>query len=716
MRGSMSTPEGRRIRWVRSRRTRGACTTCTATCGSGARTGSGIGTTPRRRWTIPRVRQEARTGCTGAAVGATTRPTAGRRTATGTTLATATRTTASASRGQYALLKACPSSPAKSGEEHRLGPPQSQAVPPPRPDTPTRAPIPRLARQAYGPRPTVGRRPIRCEQSQGTSDRLGRVSWTPVVLTNSIGMKLVLIPPGEFEMIAAADQKGARVRITKPFYLGQCEVTQEQYQLVAGRNPSYFKGEPALPVESVSWTEAAVFCGKLSGLPDAQTTGALYRLPTEAEWEYACRAGTTPRENVGEYAPEALSQYVWWKGNAQGRTHGVAQLRPERVEPVRHAGQRDGMGGRLVVRRVLRQSSPGGSNRSSVRHRPSRAWPRLSPRRGRGLLPVAVARPHGSQWAFERRRFPCCHIGVPLDRSERRSGTNSSVSPKVVRRKRRGKLGQSDARRDSHVPARHLPAGWIAGVGTCEVFGRQRLKSWPPPANSGGELRSWKERNHAMVVSACSRTDPLGVAAAAAAGLLNAEEKASVPDAGALEAAQKAASELFGGRFRSARTAADKAAVAAEMIEAALKLQDGSADQYVLLKIAREIASGAGEAAAALEAAEEQAERFDVPAAKLKAETLLAAAHQAKATAQHKAVAEAALQLVGNWTDASEIELPLSVCEAGRSAAQKARQFELVKELAAKADDLKKQRKAAPGISRGAGRHGQETPSSRPRT
>ena len=174
-----------------------------------------------------------------------------------------------------------------------------------------------------------------------------------------------------------------------------------------------------------------------------------------------------------------------------------------------------------------------------------------------------------------------------------------------------------------------------------------------------------------------------------------AQQKAPVPDAGALAAAQKAASELFGTRFRSAKTAADKAAVAGEMIEAALKLQDGSTDQYVLLKIAREIASGVGDAATALQAAEEQAKRFDVPAARLKAETLLAAIRQAKATAQHKAVAEAALQLVGGWTDASEIELPLSVCEAGRSAAQKSRQFELVKELAAKADDLKKQRKAA---------------------
>ena len=183
----------------------------------------------------------------------------------------------------------------------------------------------------------------------------------------------------------------------------------------------------------------------------------------------------------------------------------------------------------------------------------------------------------------------------------------------------------------------------------------------------------------------------LSLTATAAAGESNAPQKAPVPEGAALEASQKAAGELYGDRFRSAKTLADKTAVAADMIEAALQLQDGSADQYVLLKIARQIAAGAGDAATALQAAEKQAERFDVSAAKLKAETLLTAAREATATAQHKAVAEATLPVVGNLADADEIELALDVCEAGRAAAAKSRQFALVKELAAKADDLKKQ-------------------------
>jgi len=180
-----------------------------------------------------------------------------------------------------------------------------------------------------------------------------------------------------------------------------------------------------------------------------------------------------------------------------------------------------------------------------------------------------------------------------------------------------------------------------------------------------------------------------------AAGQATAQQKAPVPEGAALEASQKAAADLYGDRFRSAKTLADKTAVAADMIEAALQLQDGSADQYVLLKIALQIAAGAGDAATALRAAEKQAERFDVSAAKLKADTLLTAAREATATAQHKAVAEATLPIVGNLTDADEIELALEVCEAGRAAASKSRQFALVKELAAKADDLKKQQAAS---------------------
>jgi formylglycine-generating enzyme required for sulfatase activity len=150
----------------------------------------------------------------------------------------------------------------------------------------------------------------------------------PVEITNSIGMRFVLIPPGEFEFLPKWDGDGPRVKITKAFYLGQYEVTQEQYFRIMGNNPSEFQGESTRPVEMVRWTWTADFCQRLSLLPRERALGAVYRLPTEAEWEYACRAGANPREQVGEYASGVLGQYAWHKENSNGQTHPVGQLRP----------------------------------------------------------------------------------------------------------------------------------------------------------------------------------------------------------------------------------------------------------------------------------------------------------------------------------------------------------------------------------------------------
>ena len=104
------------------------------------------------------------------------------------------------------------------------------------------------------------------------------------------------------------------------------EVTQEQYERVMGKNPSRFKG-PQLPVERVSWKAAVSFCTKLSAFPEEQAAGRTYRLPTEAEWEYACRAGSTTDFCFGD-AEWGLDDYAWYEDNSDHRTHPVGQKRP----------------------------------------------------------------------------------------------------------------------------------------------------------------------------------------------------------------------------------------------------------------------------------------------------------------------------------------------------------------------------------------------------
>ena len=104
------------------------------------------------------------------------------------------------------------------------------------------------------------------------------------------------------------------------------EVTQEQYQKVMGTNPSEFKG-PQNPVETVSWADAVEFCRKLSAMPAEKTAGHVYRLPTEAEWEYACRSGTTTAYGFGDDASR-LGDYGWFGGNSDSSTHPVGEKKP----------------------------------------------------------------------------------------------------------------------------------------------------------------------------------------------------------------------------------------------------------------------------------------------------------------------------------------------------------------------------------------------------
>ena len=122
------------------------------------------------------------------------------------------------------------------------------------------------------------------------------------IITNTLGMKFAWIPPGTFMMGSPTNEASRqdnetphKVTLTRCFYLGVHLVTQEQWQAVMGNNPSHFKGEKNLPVEQVSWDDCQKFIEKLRAKDKKP-----YRLPTEAEWEYACRAGTTTPFHFGK--------------------------------------------------------------------------------------------------------------------------------------------------------------------------------------------------------------------------------------------------------------------------------------------------------------------------------------------------------------------------------------------------------------------------------
>jgi formylglycine-generating enzyme required for sulfatase activity len=132
---------------------------------------------------------------------------------------------------------------------------------------------------------------------------------------------------------AEAQEKPCRlVRLTKPFYLACWPTTQAEYRAAIGKSPSHFSREQGwteegptdrFPVECVTWQDAEEFCRRLSDLPEEKSAGRAYRLPTEAEWEYACRAGTTTRFWFGD-EDEALSSYAWYEENSGGRIQAVA--------------------------------------------------------------------------------------------------------------------------------------------------------------------------------------------------------------------------------------------------------------------------------------------------------------------------------------------------------------------------------------------------------
>ena len=167
-----------------------------------------------------------------------------------------------------------------------------------------------------------------------TAKALGLPIENDVDLGGGAMLRLVLVPAGRFIMGSPfsepwrdtgglGDETRHEVTITRPYYLGKYELTQRQWQAVMGNNPSMFRGARN-PVETVGWVDANAFCARASA-----KLGLTIRLPTEAEWEFASRAGTTKMFGESDKL-DALNAAGWYGGNSGPRLHRVGEKPPNR--------------------------------------------------------------------------------------------------------------------------------------------------------------------------------------------------------------------------------------------------------------------------------------------------------------------------------------------------------------------------------------------------
>ena len=175
-------------------------------------------------------------------------------------------------------------------------------------------------------------------------------------ITNNIGMEFVFIPAGSFTMGSNAGEEFEKppheVKILQSFYLQTTQITQGQWKKVIENNPSEFKdGGVECPVENVSWTDTQKFIKKFNDIEGTDK----YRLPTEAEWEYACRAGAITEFSFGDDEGK-LGEYAWFRNNSDHKTHSVGTKKTQSLGPLRLTRQCLGVGGGRLAKKLQHDS------------------------------------------------------------------------------------------------------------------------------------------------------------------------------------------------------------------------------------------------------------------------------------------------------------------------------------------------------------------------
>jgi formylglycine-generating enzyme required for sulfatase activity len=473
----------------------------------------------------------------------------------------------------------------------------------------------------------------------------------PVELTNSIGMRLVLIPPGEFDMgstpeeVARALQWGQknqmgkaffdrvssetprhRVKITKPLYLAIYQAMQGEYEKVMGVNPSSVaekqidasRFNPPLapwmakvrpdeqkrmvgqdtsrhPVETVNWHQATEFCHRLSAMPAERAAGRVYRLPAEAEWEYACRAGTTTRWSCGD-DEASLADVSWFKLNSGFITHPVGRKK-------------------------------------------SNAW---------GLYDMYG---NVSQW---------CADWFGADYYEQSPSSDPAGPPAGPTRVLRGGDDYAaacccrSASRDGVLPTVY---GHTIGF-------RVAMQVAPSSPTATAAVAQ-----PAPGAQAAAPSQPAAASPAA---------RQAPPGEAEQEKALKAAQEQIKAPWQQAQTPAAKGALAKQLLQQAIDRQNDAAGRFALFELARDVAAEAGDWELVQATIKAQAEAFVVERFQIGAGILADWAKRPQNLAQRSALVEKIIKLLDEALDAPDVAAADSLCKLAVSEAAKSRSKVLV--------------------------------------